>query len=72
MKLQLFLEDVHQALVGALSKRGYDARHTGEKERLGMPDKDQLGFAAGEGCCPVRVVRESPISRGSPRSAPPD
>ena len=43
MKLRLFLDqDVHLALAGALRKRGYDARHTGEEGRLGMPDKDQL------------------------------
>jgi len=54
MKLRLFLdEDVHLVLAGALRKRGYDARHTGEEGRLGMPDKDQLQFAAGEGCCLV-------------------
>jgi hypothetical protein len=52
MKLRLFLdEDVHLALAGALRKRGYDARHTGEDGRFGMPDKDQLEFAAGQGRC---------------------
>jgi hypothetical protein len=54
MKLRLFLdEDVHLALAGALRKRGYDTRHTGEEGRLGMPDREQLEFAAEEGRCLV-------------------
>ena len=57
MKLRLFLdEDVHLALAGALRKGGYDVRHTGEEGRLGMPDKDQLQFAAGKGCCLVTTL----------------
>jgi hypothetical protein len=40
-------------LAGALRKRGYDARHTGEEQRLGLPDKDQLEFATAEGRCLV-------------------
>lgn len=54
MKVRLFLdEDVHLALAGALRKRGYDARHTGEEGRQRRSDKDQLEFAAGEDCCLV-------------------
>jgi predicted nuclease of predicted toxin-antitoxin system len=52
MKLRLFLdEDVHFALAAALRKRGYDAVHTGEEERSGSPDNDQLEFAAREDRC---------------------
>jgi hypothetical protein len=52
MKVRLFLdEDVHLVLAGALRKRGYDVKHTGEAARLGTADKDQLEFAAGEGRC---------------------
>ena len=62
MKLRLFLdEDVHLALAGALRKRGYGARHTVEERRLGMPDKDQLQFAAREGCCSM-ALWNSPFS----------
>ncbi|MGP8199344.1 MAG: DUF5615 family PIN-like protein [Limisphaerales bacterium] len=54
MKLRLFLdEDVHFALGAALRKRGYDVVHTGEEQRLGKPDNDQLAFAAREDRCLV-------------------
>jgi hypothetical protein len=52
MKVRLFLdEDVHVVLASALRKRGYDARHTGEEERLGTSYKEQLEFATGEERC---------------------
>jgi hypothetical protein len=54
MKLRLFLdEDVHFALAAALRKRGYDAVPTGEEQRSGKPDNDQLEFAAREDRCLV-------------------
>ena len=54
MKVRLFIdEDVHSVLAGALRKRGFDARHTGEEGRLGRHDEDQLEFAAREDRCLV-------------------
>ena len=54
MKPRIILdEDVHFALAATLRKRGYDARHTGEEERLGSTDKQQLEFAAIQGRCLV-------------------
>ena len=54
MKLRLFLdEDVHLAPAAALRKRGYDAVHTVEKGRLGLSDRSQLEFAAGDDRCLV-------------------
>jgi hypothetical protein len=52
MKVRLFLdEDVHVVLAGALRKRGYDARHTGEEGRLGTSDMEQLEFAVSQDRC---------------------
>ena len=54
MKLRLcFDEDVHAALAPALRKRGYDAVHVLEEQRLGVPDESQLAVAAAEGRCLV-------------------
>jgi predicted nuclease of predicted toxin-antitoxin system len=52
--LHLFLdEDVHLPLADALRKRGYDAIHTLEARRSGLPDDSQLAFAASENRCLV-------------------
>ena len=52
MKLRLFFdEDVHAVLAPALRKRGYDAVHVLEEQRLGVSDESQLAFAATEGRC---------------------
>ncbi len=54
MKLRLFLdEDVHAGLASALRKRGYDAIHAVEAERLGVSDQEQLTFAATDRRCLV-------------------
>ena len=54
MKLRLFLdEDVHTALAVALRKRGHDAVHTLEEERLGLSDESQLNFATEKNRCLV-------------------
>jgi len=44
-------EDTHLALAEALRRRGYDAIHVRELERLGVDDLSQLEFAAYEGRC---------------------
>lgn len=50
MQLRLFFdEDVHVVLADILRKRGYDAIHAGEVQRLGLSDESQLNFATEEG-----------------------
>jgi len=44
-------EDVHLALSSALRKRGYDAVHVRELERLGLEDVDQLDCAIEQERC---------------------
>jgi hypothetical protein len=52
MKLRLVLdEDVHVPLAAVLRKRGHDAIHALEANRLGLSDESQLNFAAGENRC---------------------
>ena len=44
-------EDTHLALADALRKRGYDAIHVREVERLGLTDQEQLEYAIQEWRC---------------------
>ena len=44
-------EDVHLALAEALRRRGHDAVHVREVERLGLDDECQLKFAAHQRRC---------------------
>jgi predicted nuclease of predicted toxin-antitoxin system len=39
-------EDVHLALAEALRRRGHDAIHVREVDRLGLDDESQLEYAA--------------------------
>jgi hypothetical protein len=48
-----FDEDVHAVLAEILRKRGYDAIHAGEVQRLGLSDESQLNFAAEKNRCIV-------------------
>jgi predicted nuclease of predicted toxin-antitoxin system len=48
--IKLFLdEDVWPGLAAALRERGFDVIHVYEAERGGLPDADQLGYAAQAG-----------------------
>jgi predicted nuclease of predicted toxin-antitoxin system len=48
--IRLFLdEDVWPGLAAALRERGFDAVHAHEVERGGLPDADQLAYAAQAG-----------------------
>ena len=50
MRAKLYLdEDVWMGLAEALRQRGYDAIATGELERKGLPDEEQLAFAVTQG-----------------------
>lgn len=44
-------EDTHLSLAEALRRRGYDAIHVREVERLGLDDQEQLDFAVRQGRC---------------------
>ena len=44
-------EDVHLALAEALRRRGHDAAHVREVERLGLADESQLEYAAEQRRC---------------------
>lgn len=46
-------EDVHLALAEALRRRGHDAVHVREIERLGLDDESQLEYAAEHRRCLV-------------------
>ena len=46
-------EDVHLALADALRRRGHDAVHVREVERLGLEDEAQLQYAARQRRCLV-------------------
>ena len=50
-------EDTHLALAAALRRRGYDALHVREVERLGRDDADQLEFAIQQQRCFVTFNR---------------
>lgn len=44
-------EDTHLALAGALRKRGHDAVHVRESERLGVSDDEQIKYAVAQERC---------------------